>query len=241
MAWLELTVTTAPGGIEKAANLLTAGGFEDLVLEDQAEFETFLEENRAYWDYIDEQLQQSLQGLSRIKLYLETTDSAGLQKLKDLLQRLRQNDPKGELGSLELSVKPLPETDWEESWKENYPPQIIGEKLVVLPYWKAEEDFDGRSKVILDPGLTFGTGAHPTTRMVVEAMEDYIRPGHSCLDLGSGSGILSFAVLRLGAGSAVGVDIDPKAEDIAGRTPPITASARRFSPPLPATLPRTRR
>ena len=215
MAWLELTVTTAPGGIEKAANLLTAGGFEDLVLEDQAEFETFLEENRAYWDYIDEDLQQSLQGLSRIKLYLETTDTAGLQRLKDLLQKLRKNDTQGELGSLELSVKPLPETDWEESWKENYPPQVIGEKLVVLPYWKAEEDFDGRNKVILDPGLTFGTGAHPTTRMVVEAMEAYIRPGHSCLDLGSGSGILSIAALRLGAGSAVGVDIDPKAEDIA--------------------------
>ena len=215
MAWLELTVTTASGGIEQAATLLTAGGFEDLVLEDQAEFETFLEENRAYWDYIDEELQQSLQGLSRIKLYLETTDSAGLQRLKDLLQQLRQKDTGGTLGSLELSVKPLPETDWEESWKENYPPQIIGDSLVVLPYWKAEEEYEGRRKVILDPGLTFGTGAHPTTRMVVEAMEQYIQPGHSCLDLGSGSGILSIAALRLGAGSAVGVDIDPKAEDIA--------------------------
>ena len=215
MAWLELTVTTASGGIEQAATLLTAGGFEDLVLEDQAEFETFLEENRAYWDYIDEELQQSLQGLSRIKLYLDATDNAGLQRLKDLLQQMRQKDTGGTLGSLELSVKPLPETDWEESWKENYPPQIIGDSLVVLPYWKAEEEYEGRRKVILDPGLTFGTGAHPTTRMVVEAMEQYIQPGHSCLDLGSGSGILSIAALRLGAGSAVGVDIDPKAEDIA--------------------------
>ena len=215
MAWLELTVSTAPGGIDRAANALTAHGFEDLVLEDQAEFETFLEENRAYWDYIDEELQQSLQGLSRIKLYLETTDTAGLQRLKDLLQQLRQNDPKGELGSLELAVKPLPETDWEESWKENYPPQIIGDTLVVLPYWKADEDYDGRRKVILDPGLTFGTGAHPTTRMVVEAMEQHIKPGYSCLDLGSGSGILSITALRLGAARAVGVDIDPKAEDIA--------------------------
>ena len=215
MAWLELTVSTAPGGIDRAANALTAHGFEDLVLEDQAEFETFLEENRAYWDYIDEDLQQSLQGLSRIKLYLETTDTAGLQRLKDLLQQLRQNDPKGELGSLELAVKPLPETDWEESWKENYPPQIIGDTLVVLPYWKADEDYDGRRKVILDPGLTFGTGAHPTTRMVVEAMEQHIKPGYSCLDLGSGSGILSITALRLGAARAVGVDIDPKAEDIA--------------------------
>ena len=70
MAWLELTVSTVSSGIEKAANLLTAGGFEDLVLEDQAEFEAFLDENRAYWDYIDEDLQEKLQGLSNIKLYL---------------------------------------------------------------------------------------------------------------------------------------------------------------------------
>ncbi len=215
MAWLELTIATAPAGIERVANLLTAGGFADLVLEDQAEFEAFLEENRAYWDYIDEELQQSLQGLSHIKLYLETGDTAGLERLKALLRQLKQADPDRELGSLELSCKILPDTDWEESWKENYPPQIIGETLVVLPYWKAQEDYAGRRKVILDPGLTFGTGAHPSTRMVMEAMEQLLQPGCACLDLGSGSGILSVAALRLGAKSAVGVDIDPKAENIA--------------------------
>jgi ribosomal protein L11 methyltransferase len=215
MAWLELTVSTVSSGIEKAANLLTAGGFEDLVLEDQAEFEAFLDENRAYWDYIDEDLQEKLQGLSNIKLYLEAADAAGLQRLKDLLEQMKHAHPDGELGTLELGVKPLPDVDWAESWKENYPPQIIGKSLVVLPYWKAEEDHDGRRKVILDPGLTFGTGAHPSTRMVMETMEQRIEPGFSCLDLGSGSGILSIAALRLGAKSAVGVDIDPKAEDIA--------------------------
>ena len=215
MAWLELTISTASAGIERAANLLTAGGFDDLVLEDQAEFETFLDQNRAYWDYIDEELQQSLQGLSHIKLYLEAADTAGLQRLKALLEQMREADTQGQLGSLELAVKPLPDVDWEESWKENYPPQIIGDTLVVLPYWKAEEDYDGRRKVILDPGLTFGTGAHPSTRMVMETMEQRIQPGNSCLDLGSGSGILSITALRLGAKSAVGVDIDPKAEDIA--------------------------
>ena len=215
MAWLELTISTASAGIERAANLLTAGGFDDLVLEDQAEFETFLDQNRAYWDYIDEELQQSLQGLSHIKLYLEAADTAGLQRLKALLEQMREADAQGQLGSLELAVKPLPDVDWEESWKENYPPQIIGDTLVVLPYWKVEEDYDSRRKVILDPGLTFGTGAHPSTRMVMETMEQRIRPGCSCLDLGSGSGILSITALRLGAKSAVGVDIDPKAEDIA--------------------------
>jgi len=90
----------------------------------------------------------------------------------------------------------------------------VGETIVVLPYWRADEETD-RVKVILDPGLTFGTGAHPSTQMVMEKMEQTVRPGFRCLDLGSGSGILSIAALRLGAGSAVGIDIDPKAEDIA--------------------------
>jgi len=174
-----------------------------------------LDQNRAYWDYIDEDLQQKLQGLSCIKLYLEAQDAAGLQRLKELLEDMRRRDTAGTMGSLTLSVKPLPDTDWEESWKENYPPQIIGKSLAVVPYWLAEEEFDGRKKVILDPGLTFGTGAHPSTRMVLETMEETVQSGHSCLDLGSGSGILSIAALHLGAKTAVGVDIDPKAETIA--------------------------
>ncbi len=213
MAWLELRISTVSAGIAQAANALTAAGFADLVLEDQAEFESFLEENRAYWDYIDEELQEKLQGLSCIKLYLENTDTEGLERLKALLQTLRVSH--SDWGSLELTVQPLPDTDWSESWKENYPPQEVGEKLLVLPYWLADRDTRGRLPVILDPGLTFGTGAHPSTQMVMEVMEEAIRPGDRCLDLGSGSGILSIAALRLGAKSAIGVDIDPKAEDIA--------------------------
>ena len=91
MAWLELTVSTVSGSIEDVAAALTAAGFADLVLEDQTEFEDFLEDNRAYWDYIDETLQEKLQGLSCIKLYLEATDAAGLQRLKGVLENLRQN------------------------------------------------------------------------------------------------------------------------------------------------------
>ena len=215
MDWLELTICTVSAGIDTLAGALTAGGFDDLLLEDQAEFETFLDQNRAYWDYIDEDLQKKLQGLSQIKLYLEDTDTAGLDRLKALLEDLKAKHPDGSLGSLTLTVAPLPQTNWEESWKENYPPQNVGEKLVVLPYWLADSDTEDRLPVILDPGLTFGTGAHASTQMVMEAMEQLIIPGGNCLDLGSGSGILSIAALRLGAQSAIGVDIDPKAEDIA--------------------------
>ena len=212
MAWLEITLTTCGGTVEDVAAALTAGGFSDLVMEDQQEFETFLEDNKEYWDYIDEQLQQKLQGLSHIKLYLEDSDDAGMKKLTVLVENLRQSRA---FGDLEMDVQPLPDTDWEEGWKDNYPPQEIGENLVVLPYWLVDSYDGGRTPIILDPGLTFGTGAHASTQMVMEAMERQVKPGFSCLDLGSGSGILSLAALRLGAAQAIGVDIDPKAEDIA--------------------------
>ena len=188
MAWLEFTIETTPQSIDSDVTALSARGFSDLVIEDQSEFETFLEENRAYWDYIDEGLQKKLQGLSRIKLYLEDTDDNGRKRLDAAVKEL----------GLTMTAAPLPETNWEESWKDNYPPQEIGERIVVLPYWLAEESTD-RLKVILDPGLTFGTGAHPSTQMVMEVMENVVKPGFHCLDLGSGSGILSIAALRLGA------------------------------------------
>ena len=205
MAWLEITVHTTADSIDDTAAMLTAAGFPELVMEDQNQFEDFLEENRACWDYIDEQLQQQLQGLSQIKLYLEDTQEQELARLKALAEEK----------NLSLTVDTLPETDWENSWQDHYPAVEVGENLIVLPYWLADSDESGRLPVILDPGLTFGTGAHPSTQMVMEAMEQRVKPGSHCLDLGSGSGILSLTALRLGAKSATGVDIDPKAEDIA--------------------------
>ena len=215
MDYLEVTIQTASAGIEAVASALTAGGFDSLVVEDQAEYETFLEDNRAYWDYIDEEFQQELQGLSRIKLYLEVdgTEEKQLKKLEKVLEALKRRSPGKNLGTLEVTSALLPETNWEESWKDSYPPQEVGEKLIVVPYWNPESG--DRIPVILDPGLTFGTGAHPSTQMCMEFMEELVQPGMEVIDLGSGSGIPSIAALRLGAKTAIGVDIDPKAEDIA--------------------------
>ena len=204
MAWLEITIDTKSDRIGSVVTRLTAKGFSDLVIEDQEEFEEFLEGNRDYWDYIDEDFQQRLQGLSRVKLYLEDTDKAGVTRLEGAVSEL----------GLRMNVSALPETNWEESWKDNYPAVEVGRNLIVVPYWDADNT-SGRTPIVLDPGLTFGTGAHPSTQMVMEAMEELVTPEYRCLDLGSGSGILSIAALRLGAQSAIGVDIDPKAEDIA--------------------------
>ena len=205
MDWLQISIDVAHGQMDKLTTLLTASGFEDLVIEDQDEFENFLDENRQYWDYIDEQLQEKLQGLSKITLYLEDTDTAALQRLEDLAAE----------HGFALTIEKMEQTDWSESWKDNYPPQPVGNRLLVLPYWLSDTETDGRLPVILDPGLTFGTGAHPSTQMVMEQMEQMDLQNAACLDLGSGSGILSITALRLGAANATGIDIDQKAESIA--------------------------
>lgn len=217
MQYLEVTIKTTSQGIGLTADALTAMGYDSLVLDDQTEYEKFLEENRACWDYIDEELAQRLKGLSQIKLYLELGQDTmeRLEEIREEMLRLSKRHPGKSLGSLTVSAAPLDEEDWSNSWKKNYPPQFIGQRLCVLPYWLPLEVAEGRLPIRLDPGLTFGTGFHPSTQMCMAALEHHLQPGSRVIDLGSGSGILSIAALRLGAGSSVGVDIDPKAESMA--------------------------
>ena len=216
MQWYELTIKTSAAGIEPVSALLTALGYESFVIDDEAEYETFLEKNRACWDYIDETLAQKLRGLSQIRLYLEDDAQAQgrIEDLRESLSALKSRciqDP----GPLTISAKLMPEEDWENGWKKNYPPVPVGKNLMVLPCWLDRSEAQGRLPVILDPGLTFGTGAHPSTQMCMCRLEERVSGGERVIDLGSGSGILSICALNLGAASAVGVDIDPKAEDIA--------------------------
>ena len=217
MAWLEITIPTAPESIEDTAARLTAEGFADLVIEDQREYEDFLEENRAYWDYIDETLQKELAGLSRIRLYLEEGPAVPetISHLKDQLAALRAQYPATDFGSLDVQLANVKDEDWENNWKQYYQPLPIGEKLLVVPEWLHPENPEHRVEVLLDPGMIFGTGAHASTQMCMRELERAIQGGERVLDLGSGSGILSITAILLGAAHATGVDIDPKAEDIA--------------------------
>lgn len=217
MQWLELTIKTSPNGISPVSACLTAKGYDSFIIDDQTEFEDFLENNRAYWDYIDESLQKKLQGLSQIRLYIENDSQteSRMAILQSALAELKARSRGQDLGPLTLSAHLLPEEDWENSWKDNYPPVPVGKNLMVLPCWLPREAAEGRLPIILDPGLTFGTGAHPSTQMCMCRLEERIHGGERVIDLGSGSGILSICALNLGASFAVGVDIDPKAEDIA--------------------------
>ncbi len=232
MQWLELTIKTSSAGIDLLAERLTVLGYDSFIMDDQADFDDFLENNRQYWDYVDEELEQKMQGLSQIRLYLEDGPAAMEQvhDLRDQMRILREQYPGVELGTLEITLENLQDEDWENNWKQYYQPLPIGERLLVVPQWLSPENEEGRLPVRLDPGMIFGTGAHASTQMCMMALEQAVHGGETVLDLGSGSGILSITALLLGAKTAVGVDIDPKAEDIARENAAINGlGADRFT------------
>ena len=205
LSWLEITVNTTPEQLDTVCAKLTAAGMDGLVIEDEGDFLQFLEHNRQYWDYVDQELLDRMKGVTRVKFYV-TDDETGRAQLARYTHALDQ----------EYAVTPLADHDWAYSWQKYYKPMVVGRRLYVVPQWEREQPLpEGRVPLFLNPGLTFGTGSHASTQLCLEGVEAHTVPGRSVLDLGCGSGILSIAALCLGAGRAVAVDIDPKAVDVA--------------------------
>ena len=202
MRWIEVCLDTPAGEIDARCEELAALGAGGFVIESEQDFRDFLEHNRQYWDYVDRELEESFRGLSRIKTYLSDDDDG-----KAVLEAIRARYPA-------LSVSFVEDSDWENNWRAYYKPIEVGEKLVVVPAWE-ETPPGGRLPLRLDPGLIFGTGSHPTTRMCLAALEKYAAPGKRVLDLGCGSGILGIGALLLGCASCLGADVDPKAPEVA--------------------------
>ena len=214
MKWLEVHIDTNHAGLEQVEAFLSSLGIDNVVIDDEAEFQDFLENNHQYWDYVDEDLEQKMAGKSRITFYLEGNE-AGFSTMAQV--RMALSDFKkshSDCGSLLMTLDNLEESDWENNWKQYYKPMEIGGRLLIIPQWE-QADIQGRVPLILNPGLTFGTGSHATTRLCLTALEQRIHGGEKVLDLGCGSGILSIAALKLGAAQAFACDIDDKCQDVA--------------------------
>ena len=107
--------------------------------------------------------------------------------------------------------RPVADTDWIAQWKSRYRPLRVGRRLLITPPWIHPKLGFNDVPVLIEPGHAFGTGTHPTTQLCLTAIENYLRPGENMLDLGCGSGILTIAALKLGAGHVTGCDTDPNA------------------------------
>lgn len=147
-----------------------------------------------------------------VKAYLPL-DEEGLQtwqRIEEALWHLGQIYP-----FPPPQFRELAEDDWANAWKKHYHVLRVGQRLVITPPWEKYNPQPDDVVVVLDPGMAFGTGLHPTTQMCLQALEEHLEPGDKVLDLGTGSGILAIAAAKLGAGSVLALDNDPLATRVA--------------------------
>lgn len=201
MKWLEASVRTKPERIDTLCWQLEELGVEGMSIEDEADFQRFIAENGTYWDSVDDELVRHFSGLSRVRFYLADDEDGRAQ-----LARIRAAVPE------EIVDAVVDDSQWQDEWKKYYRIIETGERLAVVPEWETYDNPDGRAELRMDPGLTFGTGAHATTYLCLKTLERYARPGVRCLDIGCGSGILAVGACVLGCDSACCCDIDPLCE-----------------------------
>lgn len=202
MDWTEICVTVDAANTDGAADIASMAAKGGIYIED---YRTLEEETReiAHIDLIDEALLQKDRATARIHLYVSPQESPA-EAVAYLDERLTAADIPHT-----IDTKACKSEDWENNWKAYFHPLPIGRRLLIQPLWRDDaENPENRAVLRLEPGLAFGTGAHQTTKLCLEALETAVTPGCTVLDVGCGSGILAIAARLLGAKSAVGVDID---------------------------------
>ncbi len=217
MDWIKVTITTTAAGIDPVSGRLLDLGINGIEISDKDDFKEFLEKNRRYWDYVDEELERLKEADTVITLYL-SDGAAGMEQLAAVrasMQELSLLDKENAYGTLKVSTDHVKDEDWSEIWKQYFHPIPVGEKILIQPVWEKSENPENRIVFTINPGMSFGTGSHPSTRFCIEEIEKHLHSGDTVLDLGCGSGILSIIALLLGASSATAIDIDPNAIDVA--------------------------
>lgn len=191
MTWLEVTVTTAPPAVEAIADIFLearSGGVAETSLPS---------------------------GLVRLRGYLPVGPATRVTLLA-IRRRIRALPACGlDAGPARLRTREIDGAGWAEAWKDYFRPFAVG-RLWIAPTWDRTPPPPGSAAIRLDPGLAFGSGLHPSTRLCLEVLAGHLRGGEVVFDVGTGSGILAIAAARLGAARVLAIDVDPVAVKVAG-------------------------
>ncbi|HUY79148.1 MAG TPA: 50S ribosomal protein L11 methyltransferase [Ktedonobacterales bacterium] len=193
--WLELTVSAAPEAIEAISELMSRYVQGGVAIEEPY---TLLDDGQVHIPIPDAPV--------TVRVYVPA-DAGGedaLRRIEEGLWHLRQLGV-GDIS--QLTTRQIAEEDWANSWKDFYHPLRLGRRITIKPSWRDYIPQDDEVIVELDPGMAFGTGLHPTTRNCVLLLEQSLTPGDRVLDVGTGSGILAISALKLGAASALAMDV----------------------------------
>jgi ribosomal protein L11 methyltransferase len=225
MKYIETTIYTSIEGIAPVTNMLKEMGVEEIIIENPADLEEFLDKKNSYdWDYLDDKIMKLKDIEPNIKFYIEPNKEGTklLEAIKIKAMILKSKEYEGvfgldvTLGRMYVATKIVDDEDWKDKWKEYFKTARVTKRIVVKPSWEEyTKENDGDLIIKIDPGMAFGTGTHDTTSLCLRLLEKYIKKGDNVLDVGCGSGILSIASSLLGAEKTLGVEIDPIAVAIA--------------------------
>lgn len=220
-SWTEIAITVSTADIDRAGNIANMVVPYGIYIEDYSALEKETLEI-AHIDLIEQSLLEKDRTKGIIHVYVNPHENP-LEAVSFIKERLESENI-----AFEITIADCKTEDWVNNWKQYFHPMPIGKKLLIRPEWEEEYDANGRIVLNIEPGLAFGTGSHPTTKLCLETLEKYVKEGSTVLDIGCGSGILSIASLLLGAKSAFGVDIDK----LAVKTALENAEKNGFKPPV---------
>lgn len=221
-AWTEICVSVKAEDVDRAGDIAQMTVPYGIYIEDYSHLEEEAWEI-AHIDLIDEELLKKDRSVGKIHIYISPEENPA-EAAAFLSERYTAEEIQYFIDTSACMTE-----DWINNWKKNFKPIPVGRNLLIRPTWEEAENPENRRILHLEPGLAFGTGTHETTRLCMELLEEYVRPGASILDVGCGSGILSVAGLLLGAGSAVGVDIDELAVKTARQNAELNGVEKQFT------------
>lgn len=206
--WTEIKITVDAARVDEAGAIASMTVPYGIYIEDYSNLEAEALAI-AKIDLIDEDLlaKDRTKGIVHIYISPEENPQEAISFIKDRLN--------AENIAHEIDLADCAREDWENNWKQYFKPINVGNKILIRPVWIDDYDAGDRAVLNLEPGVAFGTGTHETTRLCLQALENYITPDTVMLDVGCGSGILSVAGMLLGAKSVIGVDIDKLAVKVA--------------------------
>ena len=220
MEWTDISITVAKRDADTAEAIATMVANGGIYIEDYSDLEQQAWEI-AHVDLIEQELLDKPRDVVIVHMYL-APDENPAEVLPLFEERLKNSGI-----DYQLNTTGVEQEDWQNGWKKFYHAMDIGERLAIVPGW---EDYDtDRIKIVMDPGMAFGTGTHETTSLCLETLDSLVKGGERVLDIGTGSGILAIAALKLGAEVAEGVDIDPMCVRTAGENAQRNGVADKFT------------
>ena len=220
MEWTDIQITVPQQYAETAEAIATMVSNGGIYIEDYRDLEQQAWEI-AHVDLIEQDLLDQPRDIVKVHMYL-APDENPAEILPLFKERLEASGVE-----YKLETSGIEQEDWQNAWKKYYHAMDIGQRLAIVPGWETYDT--DRIVITMDPGMAFGTGTHETTSLCLETLDSMVKGGERVLDIGTGSGILAIAALKLGAAEAEGVDIDPMCVRTAGENADRNGVAERFT------------